>query len=130
MYELEPNRRRLEMLLNIRTLQNVLKTQLNRKLDKCELLLIEDEAESRLAIRLHSFNGVTKTHKLTFEEQRGLFPTSTGEGSRITMDPKTVQGLLEHFGSRINGEISLVCHPERLTIKSRVDDFIERGENS
>jgi hypothetical protein len=127
-YELDRNRRRADLVINIRTLQNVLKTQFNKKLEKCEFTLIEDETESRLAVRLHSFNGVTKTHKLTFEDQRCLFPAAPEEVSKVVMDAKTVQGILEHFGTRTNGEIALSCKQNDLIIKSRNDDYIERSK--
>lgn len=114
--------------MTIRTLQNALKTQLNRNLEKCEFTLIEQETESRLAIKLHSFNGVRKTHKLTFEEQKGLSPSLIEQISKVIMDAKTIQTLLEHFGSRSNGEIALHCKKEELIIKSRNDDIVDRSE--
>lgn len=125
-YALDGERRRVDLLLHIRALQNVLKVQLNRKLEKCELRLIETDGESRLAVRLHSFNGVTKTHKLTYEEKRGPFPTPPREGSEVTIEAKTIHRLLEHFGSRSHGEISLVCRKDDMTIKSRADDFVDQ----
>lgn len=127
-YNLDHHRKRADLVLTIRTLQNALKTQFNRNLEKCEFTLIEQDTESRLAIKLHSFNGVTKTHKLTFEEQRGLSPTLIEQSSKVTMDAKTIQSLLEHFGSRSNGEIALHCKEEELIIKSRNDDIVDRSE--
>lgn len=125
---MDRNRKRADLVLTIRTLQNALKTQFNRNLETCELTLIDQDTESRLAIKLHSFNGVTKTHKLTFEEQRGLSPQLMEQISKVTMDAKTIQSLLEHFGSRSNGEIALYCQVDELVIKSRNDDIVDRSE--
>jgi hypothetical protein len=126
---MENGRRRIDLVLQVRTLQNILKVQLNRQMDKCELMLVEDDVENRLVVRLHGSNGVVKTHKLTYQERKSMFPTASEQSSRITFEAKTIQDLLDHFGSRSTGEIELICRSEYLTIRSQSDEVVNRSES-
>ncbi|UZJ56079.1 hypothetical protein CBS101457_005399 [Exobasidium rhododendri] len=127
LYELDGDRRRADLVFHIRTLQTVLKPQLNRKLEKCELSLVDNEVESRLIVRLHNFNGVTKTHKLTFEDRKSQFPTSSISINQVIIEAKTITKLLDHFGARSSGEITLDCKKDVLSIKSKLDEFLDRS---
>lgn len=131
-------------------MQAVLRTQLNKQLESCELHLIEGQMDCRLAVRLESMQGIylpqrdqtnlrwiltspllpvgtVKTHKLTYESFPSLFPRDAPSSvNRIIASPKTIQALLDFFAAKVNGELTMTCTKDGCSLRSKGEEMTEK----
>lgn len=73
--------------------------------------------------------GVTKTHKLTFEAQAGLWPNAAASSvNHLQIGARVVAELLEHFSNKNGGEVTFWCAPTFLVVRSKSEDVMEKSE--
>lgn len=107
----------------------ILRGQLNRQLQLCELALREDGQESRLIVRLHGVRGTVRTHKLTYEAEPAQYPRdSHNHPNRVVAETKTIALLLDNFVNKGMGEVMMICERDYMNLKSKDDDL--GGERS
>ncbi|KAL9935158.1 hypothetical protein V8E36_006234 [Tilletia maclaganii] len=169
-------RTKIECQLHARALGSILKSRLNRGLERCEIHIIQpwsisdvgstarptaaaahsqlstgNGIEARLLLRLHCAHGVVKTHKLTYEPKKSLYPTANPyPGCQFVIGPRTASEWLEHFLSAKGGgggagapggtagsggaagpagEVSLHCGSDFCIVKNKEVDIAGRLEN-
>ncbi|KAK0521799.1 hypothetical protein OC834_006527 [Tilletia horrida] len=158
-------RTKIECQLHAKALGSILKSRLNRGLERCEIHIIQpwsglptgtdqnsqfngNALEARLLLRLHCAHGVVKTHKLTYEPKKSLYPTANPfPGAQFIIGPRTASEWLDHFLSSKGGssggggaagsssapgpagEVSLHCGPEFCIVKNKEVDLAGRLEN-
>ncbi|PWN51835.1 hypothetical protein IE53DRAFT_361271 [Violaceomyces palustris] len=121
---------RLECQLLLKSVLSVLKIS-GKTVEKCELDLIDDSEECRLVIRLHCQHGVLKTHKLTYEQKRGLLPTADpNPPNLLVIRAEAAHEWVEHFlSSGKNGEITIWCDDKFCVVKSKDEDGYTVGSD-
>lgn len=72
---------------------------------------------------------MTKTHKLTFEAQAGLWPNAAASAvNHLQIGARVVSELLEHFSNKNGGEVTFWCAPTFLVVRSKSEDVLEKSE--
>ncbi|CAD6951361.1 unnamed protein product [Tilletia caries] len=165
-------RSKIECQLHAKALSSILKSRLNRGLERCEIHIVQplsystpastnvpqdsqalngNAMEARLLLRLHCAHGVVKTHKLTYEPKKSLYPTANPHpGCVVVVGPRTASEWLDPFlsskgggggaggsggGSGVGaaggaagpaGEVSLHCGPDFCIVKNKEIDLAAR----
>ncbi|KAE8267595.1 hypothetical protein A4X09_0g4751 [Tilletia walkeri] len=167
-------RSKIECQLHAKALSSILKSRLNRGLERCEIHIVQplstppastnpaqdsqllngNVVEARLLLRLHCAHGVVKTHKLTYEPKKSLYPTANPfPGCIVVVGPRTASEWLDPFLSSKGsggaggggasgggggagggaagpaGEVSLHCGPDFCIVKNKEVDLVGRLEN-
>ncbi|KAG8746836.1 hypothetical protein FRC10_003358 [Ceratobasidium sp. 414] len=133
--------------LLVKTLLSILRHKsVEKSLDKCELSVVEgveggaeegeDESgdqsvESRLVIRMHCKFGVIKTHKLYLNQPPVILaPTLPRQRpSRVTVGPRAVRDLLDHFGRRADSQLQWMFSAEDVRVRSLERDADSQGKH-
>ncbi|KAG9125605.1 hypothetical protein FRC07_006924 [Ceratobasidium sp. 392] len=133
--------------LLVKTLLSILRHKsLEKSLDKCELSIVEgveggvaegDErpgdqsTESRLVIRMHCKFGVIKTHKLYLNQPPVILaPTLPQQrASRVTVGPRAVRDLLDHFGRRADSQLQWMFSAGDVRVRSLERDADSQGKH-
>ncbi|KAK0564506.1 hypothetical protein OC861_004251 [Tilletia horrida] len=154
-------RSKVECQLHAKAIGSILKSRHNKGLEKCELHITQPlpsnrtdpsqhateqnpALEPRLLLRLHCAHGVVKTHKLTYEPKKSLYPTANPyPGALFVLGPRTASEWLDHFLSARGtgpgsgpgkqnlpgaspgpaGEVSLHCGPDFCIVKNKEIDL-------
>jgi hypothetical protein len=111
----------------------------------------EQSAESRLVIRLHckfgefaphspvppaglctyivSLQGVIKTHKLYLNQPPVILAPALPQqrASRVTVGPRAMRDLLEHFGRRADAQLQWMFNDDEVRVRSLERDSDNQG---
>lgn len=133
--------------LLIKTLLSILRHKtVEKSLDKCELSVVEgveggapegeegpedQSAESKLVIRMHCKFGVVKTHKLYLNQPPVILaPTLPQQrASRVTVGPRAVRDLLDHFGRRADSQLQWMFSDNEVRVRSLERDADSQGKH-
>ncbi|KAG8701622.1 hypothetical protein FRC08_003991 [Ceratobasidium sp. 394] len=133
--------------LLVKTLLSILRHKsVEKSLDKCELSVVEgveggaaeggeepgdQSVESRLVIRMHCKFGVIKTHKLYLNQPPVILaPTLPRQrASRVTIGPRAVRDLLDHFGRRADSQLQWMFSAGDVRVRSLERDADSQGKH-
>ncbi|KAG8729766.1 hypothetical protein FRC12_020743, partial [Ceratobasidium sp. 428] len=133
--------------LLVKTLLSILRHKsVEKSLDKCELSIVEgvegsaaegeerpedQSTESRLVIRMHCKFGVIKTHKLYLNQPPVILaPTLPQQrASRVTVGPRAVRDLLDHFGRRADSQLQWMFSAGDVRVRSLERDADSQGKH-